>query len=246
VAPPDHVVVLVLENKDSGSVMGSEKAPTLNGLAARGLTFTDAHGETHPSQPNYLALFTGQILVHDNTCPSTFDVPNLAGQLLAAGRTFVGYAEDLPAAGYTGCHTGSYTRSVAPWVDFPALPTSVNQPFSAFPTDYERLPTVAFIAPNLCNDMHNCSVETGDRWARRVLEPYVRWAQTHNSLLIVTFDEDEGSAANHVPTFVVGSMVRGGTSDQRVDHYNILRTIEDLYGLPPLGHAAEAAHLSGV
>jgi acid phosphatase len=239
--------VIIFENKNFGSVMGSVDAPYLNALAAEGVSFTDAHGETHPSQPNYIALFAGSTLgVTDNGCPQSLDAPNLAGQLLAIGRSFVGYAEDLPGVGHTGCSTGDYTRLLNPWVNFPALPASVNQPLSALPSDYADLPTVSFIVPNLCHNMHNCPVATGDAWAQRLLDPYVRWAKTHNSLLIVTCDEDEWTEANHIPTFAVGPMVRVGTSDQRIDHYNILRTLEDMYGLPPLGHAADAEHLSGV
>jgi acid phosphatase len=119
----------------------------------------------------------------------------------------------------------------------------VNQPLSAVPADPAQLPTVAVVVPDLCHDMHDCSVETGDTWAREHLGPYAAWAATHDSLLVVTFDEDEGTPANHIPTFVVGAGVRAGTSDQRVDHYGVLRTVEDLYGLPPLGGAAAAAPL---
>src|SRR4051794_19549525 len=249
VPTPDHVVVAIFENKDVEHVQG---APFLTSLAAQGAAFTDAHGETHPSQPNYLALFSGSTQgVTSDACPLSFSGDNLAAQLAAAGKTFVGYSESLPKPGYTGCasgdHTGDYARKHAPWVDFPALPASVNQPFSALPGDYANLPTVAFVVPNLCNDMHDCPVATGDAWAKQHLGPYATWAKAHNSLLIVTFDEDEGTAANHIATTVVGAGVRAGaTSSQRIDHYSLLRTIEDMYGLPPLGSAAGASPLAGI
>jgi hypothetical protein len=244
---PAHVVVVVFENKDAGAVVGASAAPYLTSLAAQGAAFTDAHGVTHPSQPNYLALFSGSTHgVRGDKCPKQFAAPNLAAQLRAAGRTFTGFSEALPAAGYTGCRSGKYARKHNPWVDFPALPASVNQPLSAFPHDLARLPTVAFVVPDLCSDMHDCPVSTGDAWARAHLSPYVAWARTHDSLLIVTFDEDEGSEANHIPTFLVGPMVRPGTSAQRIDHYGVLRTIEAMYGLPPLGSAATAQPLTGI
>jgi acid phosphatase len=94
--------------------------------------------------------------------------------------------------------------------------------------------------------MHDCGVAAGDRWAAAHLPAYVTWAQRHNSLLVVTFDEDNGSSANHIATVLVGPMVRPGTSDQRVDHYAVLHTLEDMYRLPPLGKAAAAAPLSGI
>ena len=244
---PDHVVVAIFENKDVDAVDGSRSAPFFNSLADKGAAFTDAHGETHPSQGNYLALFSGSTQgVEDDSCPQSFSGGNLATQLLAAGKTFAGYSEGMPRAGFTGCESGDYARKHNPWVNFPAVPASVNQPFSALPKDYATLPTVSFVVPDLCNDMHDCSVGTGDSWARSNLGPYLDWATSHNSLLIVTFDEDEGSSENHIATMVAGAGVRAGTSSQRIDHYSLLRTIEDMYGLPPLGKAASAKPLTGI
>jgi acid phosphatase len=240
-------MVVVFENEDARDVVGSSDAPYLTSLAESGAQFTNAHGETHPSQPNYLALFSGSTQgVSDDSCPQTFSGPNLAEQLGATGRTFVGYSEDLPRAGYTGCKAGDYARKHNPWVNFPDLPASVNQPYTALPDDFSALPTVSFVVPNLCNDMHDCGVAAGDDWAAQNLERYVTWAQTHHSLLMVTFDEDSGSSANHIATFLVGPMVAAGASDQRVDHYSLLRTLEDMYGLPPLGKAADAEPLTGI
>ena len=244
---PDHVMVVVFENEDAENIVGGADAPYLTSLAASGATFSDAHGETHPSQPNYLALFSGSTQgVVDDSCPLTFTGPNLAAQLQSAGRTFVGYSEDLPTPGYSGCRTARYARKHNPWVDFTDLPESMNQPYSALPADFAALPTVSIVVPNLCNDMHDCGVAAGDRWARDHLAAYATWAQQHDSLLVVTFDEDNGSSANHIATVLVGSMVKPGTSGQRIDHYSLLRTLEDMYGLPPLGSAAGAAPLTGI
>ncbi len=244
---PDHVVVVVFENKDAADVTDTDDASYLRSLATRGAQFTDAHGEAHPSQPNYLALFSGSMQgVPDDRCPVDLHGGNLARQLLDAGLTFTGYSEGLPAPGYTGCGGRDYARKHNPWVDFADLPASINQPFSAFPADYASLPTVSFVVPDLCNDMHDCDVPTGDAWAQRNLGPYVDWATTHNSLLVVTFDEDRGRMANHIPTIVVGAGVVATTSDQRIDHFALLRTLEDMYGLEPLGHAADARPLTGI
>jgi hypothetical protein len=171
---------------------------------------------------------------------------NLASQLLAAGLSFVGYAEALPHPGYTGCEDGNYARKHNPWVDFTDLPASVNQPLSAMPTDYAQLPTVSFVVPDLCSDMHDCGVATGDAWAHEHLAPYAEWATQHNSLLIVTFDEDSGTDSNHIATIVAGAGVAATTNDQRIDHYDLLRTLEDMYGLEPLGAAADAQPLPGI
>jgi acid phosphatase len=240
-------MVVIFENEDAENILDGRAAPYLASLAQTGAVFTDAHGVTHPSQPNYLALFSGSTQgVVDDACPQSFTGPNLAAQLSQAGKTFVGYSEDLPEAGYAGCRADGYARKHNPWVDFAGLPDSVNQPYSALPEDFADLPTVSVVVPNLCNDMHDCGVAAGDRWARAQLAGYVSWAQRHDSLLVITFDEDNGSAANHIATILVGPMVGRGTSAQRVDHYTVLRTLEDMYGLPPLGRAADAEPLNGV
>jgi arylsulfatase A-like enzyme len=239
-------MVVIFENEDATNIIGSGEAPYLTSLAAAGAQFTNAHGETHPSQPNYLALFSGSTHgVEDDGCPVDLDADNLGSQLLSAGLSFVGYSEGLPRPGYTGCENGDYARKHNPWVDFGNLPGSVNQPFSALPKDYASLPTVSFVVPDLCNDMHDCDVATGDAWAKRNLGPYADWATKHNSLLMVTFDEDSGTDANHIATVVTGAGVAATRSDQHIDHYDLLRTIEDLYGLEHLGAAADAQGLSG-
>jgi acid phosphatase len=240
-------MVVVFENEDAQNVLGSPKAPYLTSLAASGATFTDAHGETHPSQPNYLALFSGTTQgVTDDHCLDQLPGDNLGSQLLAAGLSFVGWSEGLPQAGYTGCTSGNYARKHNPWVNFSNLPASVNQPLSAMPQDYGQLPTVSFVVPDLCNDMHDCGVAAGDAWAKKVLDPYVSWAREHNSLLLVTFDEDSGSKDNHIPTFLVGAGVQTTTSSGRIDHYDLLRTLQEMYGLAPLGKAADAKPITDV
>ena len=244
---PEHVLVVIFENEDAENIVGAPEAPYLTSLARSGATFTDAHGVAHPSQPNYLALFSGSTQgVTDDSCPLTFTGSNLAEELQQAGLSFAGYSEDLPTAGFTGCRAGGYARKHAPWVDFPDVPASANKPYSALPADFAALPTVSFVVPNLCDDMHDCGVAAGDRWAQQHLPDYAAWAQEHHSLLVVTFDEDDGTSANHIATILVGPMVATGTSDQRVDHYSLLRTLEDMYGLPPLGQSAGAAAFTGV
>jgi arylsulfatase A-like enzyme len=244
---PDHVMVVVFENESANDVLGSSDARYLTSLAESGATFTDAHAETHPSQPNYLALFSGSTQgVTDDHCLDELPGDNLGSQLLDAGLSFGGWSEGMPKAGYTGCETRDYARKHNPWVNFSNLPASVNQPLSAMPADYAQLPTVSFVIPDLCNDMHDCGVAAGDDWAKKFLTPYVSWAGQHNSLLLVTFDEDDGSTDNHIPTFLVGAGVQATSTDERIDHYDMLRTLEEMYGLPPLGKAADGQAITDV
>lgn len=230
----DHVVVVIMENHGAAQIIGNPAAPYLSSLATQGANLTDSHGVTHPSQPNYLALFSGSTHgVADDRCPLKLSGTNLAVQLLAKGKTFVGYAEDLPQTGSTECRSGAYARKHAPWVNFSNVPPGVNRPFAQFPTDFQQLPTVAFVVPNLMNDMHDGPVAQGDAWLHDHLDAYAQWAKTHNSLLIVTFDEDDYSTkANRIPTMFVGDGVRTGPYAGTVNHYNVLATIQAMYGLP--------------
>jgi acid phosphatase len=204
------------------------------------MRFDNAFAITHPSQPNYIAILSGSTQgVTDDSCPRDFHgVENLPHQLIAAGLSFTGFSEDLPSPGYTGCSAGRYARKHNGWVDFDNVPAASNQPFTAFPSDFTALPSFAYVVPNLCNDMHDCSVSTGDTWVRDHLDAYAQWAMSHNSLLIVTLDEDSGTATNRIFTIFVGEHVRVGTADERIDHYSVLRTIEEAFGLPALANAA--------
>ncbi|MEV5437068.1 alkaline phosphatase family protein [Streptomyces sp. NPDC052682] len=243
---PDHVVVVVEENRSYEDIIGAPQAPYLNQLARQGANLTQFYAITYPSQPNYLALFSGSTQgVKGNDCPNDFTGRNLATELLQADLTFVGYAESLPAAGYTGCTSGPYVRRHNPWVNFTQLPTSINRPWTDFPRDFSDLPTVSFVVPNLDNDMHDGSVRRADTWLRENLGNYARWAMTHNSLLVVTWDEDEGGEDedNQIPTILVGEQVEPGDYSQPNNLYGLLRTLLDAYDLDPLGHSAEAKPL---
>ncbi len=248
-----HIVVVIEENHSASAIYGNGDAPYINQLAGQGATFTDAHGVAHPSEPNYLALFAGTTFgLTSDACPQHYSGANLASGLNAVGKSFIGYSENLPSMGFTGCSAGGnffvadYARKHNPWVDFAALPASINQPFSQFPSDFTRLPAVAYVIPNQQNDMHSGSVATGDQWLRTHLDAYARWAAQHDSLLLITWDEDDGSAANQIPTIVVGAHIRPGQYGELVTHYTVLRTIEALMGVLPSGSAASVQPISDI
>jgi acid phosphatase len=235
---PDHVVIVMMENKRYDAVVGHPRTPYITSLARRWANFTRFYAETHPSQPNYLVLFSGSAQgVTDNNCPYNLgNRPNLGRQLIDAGQTFVGYAEDLPSTGFRGCSSGRYVRRHAPWVNFSNIPSASSQPFTAFPRDYRTLPTLSFVVPNLCHDMHDCPKATADAWLQRNFAPYIAWATTHNSLFILTFDEDNKTDGNHIATIMAGAHVTPGQYGARLNHYSLLGTLERLYGLKPLGN----------
>jgi hypothetical protein len=236
---PAHVVVVVMENHSFAEVIGSASAPYINSLAKAGASFTQSFGVTHPSQPNYLAMFSGSTQgLTDDSCPHNFTTANLGSQLRTSGRSFIGYSESLPFAGFTGCSIGGYARKHAPWVDFAALPGSTNQPSTAFPTTFSALPTLSFVVPNLSHDMHDGTVAQGDLWLKQRLDGYVRWAPSNNSMLILTWDEDDHSQSNQIPTIITGAHVKVGRFAEKLTHYRLLRTIESFYSLPAIGAAA--------
>lgn len=244
---PSHVVVVVEENHAYSDVIGNSAAPYLNSLAQQGALFTNSEAVAHPSEPNYLAMFSGDTQgVTDDSCPHTFTAPDLGSQLLAAHDTFAGYSESLPRPGFTGCGSGDYARKHSPWVNFPNVPASANLPFTAFPHDFATLPTVSFVIPNLADDMHDGTIGEADSWLRTNLASYAAWARTNNSLLVVTFDEDDTSHGNRIATIFVGAHVKPGHYAEHVDHYVVLRTIEAAYGLSPLGRAAAVAPITDV
>jgi phosphatidylinositol-3-phosphatase len=174
---PDHVVIVVEENHAATQVIGT--APYLTSLARAGANFTQSFAVAHPSQPNYLALFSGstQGLTSDS-CPHTFIGGNLGAQLRTAKDSFAGYSESLPSDGFTGCTSGRYARKHSPWVNFANLPPSTNLRFTRFPTDFATLPTVSFVIPNLNDDAHDGSLTAADNWLKAHLSGYVQWAKT--------------------------------------------------------------------
>lgn len=242
-----HVVVVIEENHAASSIIGNSDAPFFNGLANAGALMTQSFAVAHPSQPNYLALFAGDTFgVTSNTCPlSLGNTPNLASELIASGRSFGGFAESLPASDPQACTAGKYARKHVPWLNFANVPASATMPLSAFTGD-GSLPTVSFVVPDLGNDMHDGSVAEADGWLASHLSGYANWAKANNSLLVVTWDEDDEHEGNRIPTVFYGAGIRPGSYSQPINHYNVLSTIQEIYGLPKTGQASGAPVVSGI
>lgn len=244
-----HIVIVVEENRSEGNIIGNKSAPFITALAAGGANMVQSFAETHPSEPNYLALFAGSTFgVTTDACPiNAGAAPNLGSELLAAGHTFAGFAEGLPAVGSPVCSAGKYARKHVPWANFTNVPPANSLPFSAFPIgNYAALPTVSFVIPNNDNNMHDGSIAQADAWLNRELSGYANWAVANNSLLILTFDEDDGGSRNQIPTVFYGANVRPGNYGERISHYNVLSTIEEMYGLPKTGYAASAPPITDI
>jgi len=254
---PDHVVIEILENVGYDDVKDSSNAPYLNQLLndTDAAVLTESFALTHPSQPNYLMLYSGsnQGVTDDNQSPNIpFTTPNLGAELIQKGFTFTGYAEGLPKVGYTGATSGQYAAKHCPWTNWQGTGTNqtaatCNQPLTSFPTDYTKLPTLSFVMPNLLDDMHSASIQQGDSWLKTHLGSYIDWCKTHNSLFVLTFDEDDTlSEANQIMTIIIGQNIKAGIYTQRITHYNVLRTLEDLYGLSHAGKSADSSAIVGI
>jgi hypothetical protein len=251
---PDHVVILIMENHGYEDIIGNADAPYINSLAQENALLTASYGLIHPSQPNYIMLYSGSNQgVTNNNVPAgiPWSTPNLGSLLLQAGLTFKAYSDGLPSVGFMGSSSGAYQKKHAPWTNWQGtgnnqVPSSRHRPFSDFPTTFSQLPTVSFVVPNQNHDMHDGTVAEGDAWVESNLSAYVNWAKTHNSLFILTFDEDDGDNLNHVVTLFSGEMVEPGYYNTAYNHYDLLRTIEDMFQLPYAGNSATATTITEV
>lgn len=255
VPKPEHVVVVMFENKDFAQVYDTSIAPYLQTLINDPMTavFTNSLAMGHPSQPNYFWWFSGddQGITTNDRPPHKFNTPNLASELIKAGYSFCSYSEDLPFPGFDGdtSESGLYVRRHNPVTNWTGLGLNqvspdLNQPFSAFPPNYDLLPTFSFIVPNMINGMHDGTITQGDIWLQDNLADYVEYCRNNPSILIVTFDETTYNVTdNRILTLCFGSLVNGGHYDTPVSHVNFLHTFEEMYELP---HAGLSGYLEPV
>ena len=264
--PPryDHVVVVVEENRTFGQIIGDTvNAPYISSLASGGVSFNNMFSITHPSQPNYLHLFAGsaQGIIDDSLITTyPFTSANLGAELIAAGFTFRGYSEYLNAVGDAAYdpHTATdppgtkYRRKHNPWANWQGagvnqIPPVTNNIFANFPVDFTTLPTVSFVVPDQNHDMHDGSRKMGDDWLLANLSAYAAWAPTHNSLLVITWDEDDYNLVNRIPTVFHGANLKNRRSAAPTwTLHNFLRTLEDMYGTAHAGRAALVKPIVGV
>ena len=250
----DHVVVVVFENKESSTVLGSRSAPTFNLYARVYARATQFYGVTHPSLPNYLALVAGSTFGYKTNCTDCpINARSLADTIEASGRTWKTYAEGLPRRGFLGAAAGRYAKKHNPFAYFTPIIRRAERvqrivPLPELTADVElgTLPDFSLVVPDLCNSMHDCPVRDGDRWLRKVVGPLLTLPRT---AIFVTFDEGASNVrgGGHIPTLVVGTAVRRKSAYRPVtNHYGLLRTIEDAWQLPRLGRSARARPLTGI
>jgi phosphatidylinositol-3-phosphatase len=248
-----HVIVVVEENSDYSSVIGNSSMPYLNGLAQQYALVTKYYAVTHPSIGNYFMMTVGKIITNDDSYSGVVSDDNIVRRLIAAGKTWKSYAEDLPSVGYTGPDTGSYARKhnvIALLSDVVNDATQRNNlvPFAQFATDLSggHLPAYSFVAPNLCNDAHDCSLATADQWLQTNIDPLVNNAAfQRDGLLVIVFDEaGSGDATNgggHIACVIVSPKAKRAYQGTGVyEHQSLLRLTAEALGVTPPNAAASA------
>jgi phosphatidylinositol-3-phosphatase len=247
----DRVIVVVMENKEHAKVLGNPQAPAFNAFARQGAILSGYRGVTHPSLPNYLALVSGSTHGITSDCTTcTVGGLSLADTLQARHLTWKAYAEGLPRPGWTGPYHGRYAKKHVPFLYFRNVLASrarLNRVVQLAQLGRDRtagrLPNFALVVPDLCHDMHDCSVATGDAWLKRFLPPLLKLSGT---AVFVVFDESD-SADPRVPALALGSLVRPHSrATGALGHYALLRTIEDGLGLRLLGRSARATEITGI
>jgi hypothetical protein len=237
-----HVVWIVMENKSYGEIVGNSDAPYENELATKCGLATGYHGVAHPSLPNYIAMTSGSTQgIADDEPPSVHQLagPSLFSQL---GGDWKSLQESMPS----NCDqqsSGQYAVKHDPAAYFTDIRTACNAQDIPLGSQPDLSSAFTFVSPNLCNDMHDCPISTGDSWLSTFLPKVLASPQYRNggTAVFVTFDEDDGSAANHVPMFVIAPSVPvGSRSPSSFNHYSLLRTTEEMLGLEKLGAAVTA------
>jgi phosphatidylinositol-3-phosphatase len=250
-----HVTVIVMENKEATDVVGTSSSRYLSRLAHRYGLATRSYAIRHPSLPNYLALTSGSMQgITDDCTDCHVNARNIVDQVEGAGLSWKAYMEGLPHPCSRVATSGGYAKKHDPFMyydDIANVPQRCRKvvAFGQLASDLRRstLPTFAFISPNLCDDTHDCGVATGDKFLSGLVPRLLRESGPHG-FVVITWDE--GSSAQgcctdahggRIATVVAGPDVRRHARSSRpVDHYGVLRTIEDALGLAPLEHAALA------
>lgn len=257
-----HVFVVVEENADYARVMDSSSMPYLKSLARHYGLATQYYANTHPSIGNYFMLTVGNVVTNDNGHSSIVTEDNIIRQLLAAGKTWKSYAEDLPSVGYTGGDVGNYARRHNVIAFLSDVVTDERQvknlvPFTQFAPDLANrtLPDYSMIVPNLCNDAHDrcacdtqaCALATADNWLKVNIDPLIKSATfQRDGLLIIVFDEanadDNAHGGGRIAWVVVSPKAkRGFRSTTRYQHESTLRLTAEALGLTSFPHAGGTA-----
>ncbi|HEX9037522.1 MAG TPA: alkaline phosphatase family protein [Ktedonobacterales bacterium] len=268
----EHIIVIVMENTTYDDIIGSSSAPTINALASKYGLATNYWAVAHPSEPNYVAMIGGDTfgIGDDNSYKvNAVTVSNLATQLEAARLTWKSYQQSMPYAGFAGETYPSggntlYASKHNPFMNFlgawPAAERTQTLahivPDTQLAGDLKNaitFPNLAFISPDLCNDMHGASgcasnlTATGDAYVNQAMQEITAsdiWtAHDTNTAVVVVWDEAEGAVSlggpdgiaadgGHVAALVLTNHGPRGLRDNTpYNHYALLLSIQSAFGL---------------
>jgi phosphatidylinositol-3-phosphatase len=232
-----HVVVLVFENHEESAIDNGDRSSPFERFSDRYVDLSNYEAVAHPSLPNYLALVSGTTQGVTDDCTSCGPWSRSIGGLLTrAGKSWGGYAEGYPSSPL-------FVKKHMPFLYFTDGASSVH-PLASL--NVRHLPAYSFVAPNLCNDAHSCPISSADTFLAHWLPPLL---QVPSTAVFVLFDEGTSSigGGGRIEAFVAGTAVKRHVAFTRsVNHYTVLRTIEDLLGLPHLGRSRTAQPLTGI
>jgi hypothetical protein len=249
-----HAIVVVFENHSARRILDHAGSPFL-WLARHNALLAQYDAVAHPSLPNYLSLVSGWTYgVHHDCTSCSFAGPSLASALAARGLSWRMYVEHLPLYLSQGAGISGPEKARLPFLYFrDAHALRSTRPLSAFYRDLRmhKLPAFSLVVPDLCHDMHSCTIAKGDVWMRDFLRILLRPGDLARTAVFVVFDEgkwiDTRGGGGRVAAIVAGPLVRPhSVSKQPLDHYSLLRTIEDAWGLPALGRSASARPITGI
>lgn len=253
-----HVIVLMFENKEYSSIIGKSNLPNFNNLASQNTLLTNSYAIAHPSLTNYIAFTSGSTQGITSNCTHCFlKVTNIADSIEASGRTWRGYMESMPSPCYIG-NSGLYVQKHNPFVYYDDIRKNSTRcaqgvvPLTQLDADLQNntLPNFSWITPNQCNNSHDCSSTVADKFlGDQVNKIITSPAFDQNSLLIITYDEGSSSATccgvssggGRIVTILISPLAKPGFQDATpYNHYSVLKTIEESWGMPHLLHAGDS------
>jgi hypothetical protein len=256
-----HIVTIVLENKEFGTVIGSPKMPYFNQLAESYTLLTQLYAVMHPSLPNYLAMIGGDTFGITFDCNSCLlEAPSLPDLIEASSRTWRTYQEDMPSSCFSGFEYANYAIKHNPFMYFKPIRLDAQRcgrsivPFTQLAADMDarQLPNYIFITPNLCNDAHDCGVDVADKWLISVVPGLQAALDAEGKpyLIVLTWDEGQGNhsccglapeAGGRIATILISPQAKTGFEDATpYTLYSLLKTEAESWHLQYLGHAADA------
>jgi len=259
----EHIVIIMFENKEFGTVIGNPLMSNYNKLAREYTLLTQYYAVRHPSLPNYIAIIGGDTFDITKNCHDCFvSASSLPDLIESSGRTWKTYQEDMPEPCFLG-DKYPYVQKHNPFIYFDPIRLDALRcrrsvvPLTRLQTDIEfgLLPNYIFITPNLCNSSHDCPLDDSDEWLTELLGRLIPALDSTSKpyLLVMMFEEGQGDhsccglpleAGGRVPVVLYSPLVKNGFEDSTpYTHYSLLKTISTAWGLQLLGHAADDNHV---